>query len=186
MTIKPEDLIITATSPTADELQDYIDAWLSDAIAADKINRLCLIGRTLGIDGEKYKYSGRTPPKRYRVGDVCLHYSASVYITGTNRTIHGAFENIIVTVGGDAPFELIDGTRKVDVFQGQVFNELGKPSKTVPPELEAETRFNFYLPGDWEDVLLPEFKTATKKIAAIKADQNDIRRRELLERIGLS
>lgn len=182
----PADIQVTKASPTAAELEGYLAAWLTQAEQKKAIDDLSLIGRTLAKPGEPYKYSKRTPPNRFRIDAVCLHYSPHSYISGVATTVHGNFERIVVTVGGEAPFELINGKQVVSIFRGRAFDQFGKTSQWMPAELKERMVGNFYLPGSWEETLLVYRKQAIHKLNEFQAKNDQFKRRDLLTKIGLA
>lgn len=182
----PGEIRVTKTSPTAAELENYLAAWLRKAEEkGGALDTLALIGRVLAEPGEPYRLSNRTPPRRFRVGDVCLHYTAQTQVFTTDRAIDGEFEMISVTIGGEPPFECAGGAEwVVHALWGPKFSNSGPLG--ISSELKEKMAGNFYLPGEWEDTLLGHRKQAIRKLNEIQTKKDQIKRRELLERIGLA
>ena len=178
----PENISVSAESPTLEQLQATMAYWLDTA--AEKIQQLKLIGEELGVKGERYPHSLWEPYHRYRVGEITLHYKtfrALCQKQVTNVTVGGDYWQIIVTEGGEKGFELIDGFKHVNFTAGKPNNHIHEP---VLKRYQAE--HNIYIPGEWENILLPQFYKAIEKINTRHAQQEAEERSKLIERMGLN
>lgn len=173
----PTEIKVSANTPTFSELTMITGRWLADAELL-KIDALRLIGEMVAEPGERYPYSLRRPYNRYKTGSITVHYKTIRFVEYNNICVHGDFYRIVVTEGGRAGHELLDGFQLVNYFGGQ--SEDGRTADQL-----GQTNDNLYIPGDWEAIIPPAYEQAK----AIQLEQENAaemkQRNQLLERIGL-
>jgi len=177
---------ISEAYPTLDELKEMTAVWLEAALAAGKIEKLFFIGRMLGELGATYPHSKRIPPRRVSVGEACLHYQIQRSMMSGQVAIHGNFEVITVTVGGEEPHELLGGRRAVCVLKGDAHDPFTKIKFTHAPQVVTDRiAKNYFIPGDWEGSLLELYGKAKKVNESLVAKKYNNQRNDLLQRIGV-
>lgn len=179
----PENIAVQQDSPSLADLKDVLAHWLQEA--SEKIAQLKLIGVELAVPGHKqYPYSLRTLPRRFKVGNLTLHYKEfptleQKYITST--TVNGKFWRVIVTEGGTDGVELLDGFQYVNYTAGM-------PEFQIHEDLLSRYQedYNLYIPGEWESALLNYHHKAIAKINARNKEKEMSERARLLEMMGLT
>ncbi|MDH5505765.1 MAG: hypothetical protein OEZ02_00910 [Anaerolineae bacterium] len=184
-------IVVTADSPTLSELRQIKDVWLQAAKESGDLEACLKVGRELGVRGERYPSSSRTPPMRWRKGEVTVHYTHTSTVETSallNVAVHVNWGHVVVTLGGREGFELLDGRRVCyytffeDLSERARQTNHGHVSRGVMNAVEAErAKQFFFVPGEWINLVrdaLPQIEARDKSVFRAAQDKE---RQELID-----
>ena len=174
----PTEINLTKTSPTSEELKEYIAHWLKEANEGEPSNadKLLLIARESErkpIDiphwERQYSYS--------RFGDIELIYRK--HVADNYSLDFSYYESVAVTIGGSPGKGLIEGQKVAHIHIGFT-KYLNWQNETID-----ECENDFWIPGDWEKKILPIWKEITSGANKERKRGAVAERLALLDKIGL-
>lgn len=185
---RPEDIKVTATKPTIEQLKGYRVAWLKEGEESGMIDNLFLIVNALGVRGEPV-HRGWPPCDRYEFSDGGNNYvillQKEVWGTmqrGENIT---AWEHIYVVENGEYMREIeYTNKRLVNYYRFLVQSPAQKAArKNGVDQWKIDQRL--YIPGDWESCISSHLELAKQKLGKSSSDNKKFTRNGLLKDLNL-
>ena len=178
---RPEEIKVTKTKPTIDELKEYRAAWLKEAEDNGTIDDLFLIVKTFGVIPERIVHPGWPPLRRFEFTDGDSDY---VILYGMEYGMAEPIGEIIwVVENGDHMREIEYGNnRLVKVFRYTVdVNSIKYPDRSSKFYQE-----NHFVPGYWEGLIGVFAKDAKYQIGDGAKKRTETERKELLRDLNLT
>ena len=184
--LRPEEIKVTATQPTLEELKMLRIDWLEEGEKSGMIDDLIRIVKTMGVRGDQV-HRGEVPMNRYDFSggdnDYVILHRATQTISGS---LYGpdiySWDEIFLVENGEHMREIEYGNKKI------VHNiKIGNPPapKNTPPKVRDIMDRALYIPGDWELYLGTHVTLVNDKLGEIKKDKVDNERSEMLRELGL-
>ena len=184
-TPRPEDIKITAKSPTVEELNELKAAWLREAESNGMIDELFLIVKTFGVIPEKRAFPGHDSLRRFEFTDGDSDYvillNRSIWDVGGMRGKRPGdtleeWERIFVVQDGEYLKERVSRKKLVRYYRHLNL----APNGEMTYDHQEKLNLNIFVPGYWEGLIGVFAKDARYQITDGKKGKVDKERKNLL------
>ena len=184
--LRPEDIKVTATKPTLEELKTLRIDWLEDGEKSGRIDDLIRIVKTMGVKGD-YVHPGWVPMNRYEFSGgyndyVILHRMTETISGSLYGPVIYSWDEIYLVENGEHMREMEYGNKKIVQY---IKTENLPAPRNTPLKVRDIMDRALYIPGDWELYLGSHVTLVNDKLGEIKKEKTDNERSEMLRELGL-